>query len=69
MTPLVAVAVPCCGSGAVRVKVSASLSASVHQVEIATCVGRPEWTAVGKPELAMQLGLSLWLGSSVYDCV
>src|ERR1044072_1981565 len=69
MTPLAAVAVPCCGSGAVRVNVSASLSGPLHQVVIGTWVARPARTSVGKPEFAMQLGLSLWVGASVNDCV
>ena len=69
MTPLDAVAVPCCGSGAARVKLSGSSSGSEHQLEIGTCVERPVRTSGGKPEFEMQLGVSLWFGSSVYGCV
>ena len=69
MTPLDAVAVPCCGSGTARVKLRASPSASSHHVVIGSCVARPWASARGKAEFGVQAGIELKFGSTVICCV
>ena len=65
MTPLEAVAVPCCGSGTARLKVSGSSSGSTHQPAIGIARVRPWTVSCGMPEFEPQFGAPLVLGSTV----
>ena len=56
ITPSVAVAVPCCGSGTARVSVSGSPSGSKQTAEVGSAVGRFLTTLRGKPEFELHCG-------------